>query len=257
MTTEPEAIRALVRKWRGVEHDPRNDYDAGELRGIEKCCDELEAALGSGPDGKMGEAGASGTTETVAVEAFTQATATVRKRFAGRQEAQDVLDALVDKYGDFLAAPPTTQREESKSIRLREWWIALPGNCKDGFAYLSPERANMGGSKATYETVHVRELDHSIPQDEKYCSVCSRFYTDKNPNCSDRHTVSIPRVAAWMTFGVEHDVWLPHHAGTSVREVEISIMDSARREGYTGTLAQRLKALHWEIRPVYGKEITP
>jgi hypothetical protein len=54
MTTHLEALRALVRKWRANEKAWADqgypDCPQGE------CADELEAALGSGPDGKMGEA---------------------------------------------------------------------------------------------------------------------------------------------------------------------------------------------------------
>lgn len=195
MTTHLEALRALVRKWRGHKSVPM---------------DELEAALGAGPDGKMGEAGASGTTETGKVEAVESAkheremSQVVDERDRAEEalsqayylvigdspewsnvwgtddcleEIEDALTllrksakhvlcagcnrALGEDEAHYTHAPPSTQREEDHSIPLREWWIALPGNCKDGFAYLSPERANMGGSKVTYETVHVRETTNT------------------------------------------------------------------------------------------------
>jgi hypothetical protein len=81
MTTHLEALRAQVRKWReeqvrGEQQALRHQRRTGEVlcaadfTEAGTFADELEAALGSGPDGKMGEAGASGPTETGKVEAL-------------------------------------------------------------------------------------------------------------------------------------------------------------------------------------------
>jgi hypothetical protein len=68
-----EALRALVRKWRahfGGDRIVSGEWNLGYTGAGIECANELEAALGSGPDGKMGEAGASGPTETPTVEAL-------------------------------------------------------------------------------------------------------------------------------------------------------------------------------------------
>ena len=42
------------------------------------------------------------------------------------------------------------------------------------------------------------------------------------------------------------------HTGTTKYDVEKSIMDRARKEGFNGTLAERLAELEWVIKPVYA-----
>lgn len=57
----------------------------------------------------------------------------------------------------------------------------------------------------------------------------------------------------WMAFGAVDDgrlVALPEYAAVSEREVGSKIMDTARREGYRGLLADRLRMLGWTIRRV-------
>lgn len=43
------------------------------------------------------------------------------------------------------------------------------------------------------------------------------------------------------------DVPLTHHVASTRYEVENSIMEKARQEGFKGTIAERLKELNWEI----------
>ncbi len=53
----------------------------------------------------------------------------------------------------------------------------------------------------------------------------------------------------WMVRGPTEEygmVYLPTYAGTQ-REVEEKVMEGARREGFKGTLQERLAFLEWEI----------
>ncbi|MFA6051576.1 MAG: hypothetical protein WC762_03200 [Methylobacter sp.] len=43
------------------------------------------------------------------------------------------------------------------------------------------------------------------------------------------------------------DVLLTHHVGSSRHDVEVSIMDKAREEGFKGNLNERLEELNWDI----------
>lgn len=47
------------------------------------------------------------------------------------------------------------------------------------------------------------------------------------------------------------NIAITHHARQTVATVHHSVMQAARREGFTGTLAERLNELEWVVRPVY------
>ena len=62
----------------------------------------------------------------------------------------------------------------------------------------------------------------------------------------------------WIVVGTteEHDrVYLTEYAEQSRSQVASKVMARARREGFTGTLDERLKELHWEIVEREIKEI--
>ena len=57
----------------------------------------------------------------------------------------------------------------------------------------------------------------------------------------------------WMAFGACDDgrlIALPEYAAASELAVGQKIMEVARREGYRGTLADRLQSLQWSVRRV-------
>lgn len=45
-------------------------------------------------------------------------------------------------------------------------------------------------------------------------------------------------------------IYLTHHIGRSIAEVTTKIMDQAEKEGFRGTIKQRLDSLQWKIAKI-------
>jgi hypothetical protein len=54
----------------------------------------------------------------------------------------------------------------------------------------------------------------------------------------------------WMAFGAHEGklIALPEYAAASARAVGEKIMEAARREGYRGSLRERMESLGWTVR---------
>lgn len=65
------------------------------------------------------------------------------------------------------------------------------------------------------------------------------------------------KLIGYMAFGLDDGgsiVPLHQYTGLSVLEVKAAILAKAQREGFEGTLNQRLDQFRWVILPIYVEE---
>ena len=157
---------------------------------------------------------------------------------------------------------------EHAGFRFTDFWEA---NCKEyTYRFLWCCRAIQWGIQQFDRLAALSPAGSEArnwPDDERYQGVCShcgnsflgakrRLVCHACAPCAEelarlRLAAGSAKPNGFTVRGNESGIALWHHAGTSEKDVERSIMDRARAEGFKGTLAERLQELNWSIIPAF------